>query len=37
MVKICYVVRLYERYKVNYYVIRLYVGYFVVDYMLFFL
>lgn len=37
MVKICYVVRLYERYKVNNYVIRLYVGYFVVDYMLFFL
>lgn len=37
MVKIIYVVRLYERYKVNNYVIRLYVGYFVVDYMLFFL
>lgn len=37
MVKISYVVRLYERYKVNNYVIRLYVGYFVVDYMLFFL
>lgn len=37
MLKISYVGRLYERYTVNKYVIRLYVGYFVVEYMLFFL